>query len=257
MPNPQKIISYIDSGKGQTLVLIHPFPTDKTLWTPQQAELQKKFRVISIDLWGFGQSTLPEKNVATMTDYANEVKQLLDSLHIQQAIIGGESMGGYVALALLAKYPNTVKGLILSGTQAIASDQKTKQEDEDEANYVQAHGTEKLIKDFLPKALSPHASIQAKRTLLTIVERQHQNAVAAALRGIATRQDTSNVLAATNLPVLILTGNQDAVIPADQSEAIHKLAKNSKLVVFKNVGHLASLEQPKAWNKAVIDYFAP
>lgn len=252
----KKVISYTIAGKGQPLVLIHPFPTDKTLWAPQQATLQKHFRVITIDLWGFGQSTLLNKRAITMADYADEVKQLLDALHIQHAIIGGESMGGYVALAFLAKYPQAVNGLILSGTQAIAADQKMKEEDELQAREILAQGTHNLLADFMPKALSAQAPAQAKQYLFSIVQKQPAKAVALALCGIASRQDTSTILLNTKLPVLILTGDHDEIIPAQQSEEMHRLAKNSKLVVFKNVGHLASLEQAELWNCEVINYFA-
>lgn len=137
-----------------------------------------------------------------MTEYADEVKQLLDQLHIQKAIIGGESMGGYIALAFLQKYPASVSGF-----------------------------------------------------LQNILEAQPATAVASALRGMARREDTSDVLAATQLPVLIITGDQDAVILPQQSQNMHHLTKNSKLVTITHAAHLSSVEQPVVWNQAVIDMF--
>jgi len=89
-----QFISYTETGKGQPLVLIHAFPTDKRLWEPQHEGLKNQFHVISLDLWGFGESSPVDGNAVTMSEYADEIKKLLDHLQIKKAIIGGESMGG-------------------------------------------------------------------------------------------------------------------------------------------------------------------
>jgi pimeloyl-ACP methyl ester carboxylesterase len=123
------------------------------------------FRVITIDLWGFGHSAATDGKAVTMTDYADEVKTLLNQLHIQKAIVGGESMGGYIALAFLDKYPDSVQGLVLSDTQVTADSQEAKVKREKMAIDVLAHGSETLIRDFMPKALSPMASEQIKMNL--------------------------------------------------------------------------------------------
>ena len=100
-----RTISYTDTGSGKPLILIHAFPTDQQLWNQQIAPLKKHFRVITLDLWGFGQSAPTDGKAITMPQYADEVNALLEHLHIQHAIIGGESMGGYISLAFLQKYP--------------------------------------------------------------------------------------------------------------------------------------------------------
>lgn len=250
-----KYISYQDTGKGEALVLIHAFPTDQNLWKLQQDGLQSHFRVITLDLWGFGQSSPANGEAITMTDYADEIKQLLDQLHIKKAIIGGESMGGYIALAFYKKYPDKVKGLILSDTQSIPDSPEAKAKRESTAIDVLEHGPTNFINSFMPKALSPNASEQTKTFLKQILDKQKPNAIASALRGMALRNDTSDILANSRLPILIMTGSQDSLISPQQSENMHALAKNSKLIVIDNAGHLSSLEQPEEWNKTVIDMF--
>lgn len=227
-------IAYSAVGSGEPIVLIHAFPTDKELWLPQQAGLQKYFHIIAIDLWGFGGSSLLPKKTIGMTDYADEVNELLDHLHIQKAIIGGESMGGYVSLAFLEKYPEKVNGLILSDTESIADTEKNKHEAM--AADVLKTGTGPLIKEFMPETLTPNVSKTTYEFLENIMKRQSRYAMAAALRGIAERKDRSDVLAKTTLPILILTGDSDVVIPPVQSKNMHKLAKNSKLIIIKNSG---------------------
>lgn len=253
--NQHSFISYTDSGSGTPLVLIHAFPTDQRLWKPQQDELKTNFRVITLDLSGFGKANSANGEAITMADYATEVKDLLDKLHIEKAIIGGESMGGYIALAMLQKYPNSVAGLILSDTQSIADTAEIKDKRESNARDVLDHGTTNLIDGFIVKAVSPDASETTKTYLRAILDAQPATALASALRGMALRPDTSDLLSRTSIPVLIITGEQDALISPQQSANMHKLAKNSQLIVIPNAGHLSSLEQPEKWNQAVEDRF--
>lgn len=250
-----KFISFSDVGQGQPLILIHAFPTDMNLWLPQQNELKKYFRVITLDLWGFGQSEVVDGKAVTMTKYADEVKQLMNQLHIHKAIIGGESMGGYIALSFLKKYPDSIDGLILSDTQSIADSDEMKIKREAAAVDVMEHGTAQFIQNFMPKALSPNVSSETKQFLQALLEKQSKFAFASALRGMALREDTSNVLSDSQIPILIISGEKDILISPDQSKKMHLLAKNSKLIIIDNAGHLSSLEQPTAWNRAVIEMF--
>lgn len=251
----EHFIAYTEVGSGQPLVLIHAFPTDERLWEAQRAGLKEHFRVITLDLWGFGKSSSVDGQAVTMKNYADEVKKLLDQLSIQQAIIGGESMGGYVALAFLEAYPTYVKGLILSDTQSIADSDETKAKRETTARDVLENGTANVISGFMPKALTPNAPEQTRHYLQNIVESQTPTAVASALRGMALRSDTSTLLANTTLPILIITGDQDTLISPAQSENMHQLAKNSKLITLTNAAHLSNLEKPSEWNQAVVEMF--
>jgi pimeloyl-ACP methyl ester carboxylesterase len=250
----EKAISYTSTGKGQPLILIHAFPTGKNLWDPQVAELSKHFQVVTLDLWGFGQSAPTQGQAVSMQDYADEVNQVLDKLHLKKAIIGGESMGGYVALAFAKKYPEKVEGLILSNTQAIADNDAGKEKREKTASDILKNGTQPVVASFILNALSTHASPQTKEFLEKIVAAQSKEGMASALRGMGMREDTSSVLASTSVPVLIITSDNDNVITPEQSKQMHKLAKKSKLVVIKEAGHLSSLEKPNEWNKAVMDW---
>jgi pimeloyl-ACP methyl ester carboxylesterase len=250
----EHVISYTDSGKGTVLVLIPAFPTDKKLWLPQK-NLSRFFRVITIDLPGFGQSSPVYGQAITMTEYADVISQLLDQLHIKKSIIGGESMGGYIALEFLNKYPDKVQGLILSDTQAIADSEEVKAKREIAAIDILQNGTRHLIDTFVPTSLSHDASKQTQLFLKNIIQSQSTPAIASALRGMAIRRDTSNIIRSTSVPILIITGENDTLISPKQSNNMHLLAKSSKLVVIAKAGHLSSLEQPKVWNRAVIQMF--
>ena len=106
-------LAYTRRGQGIPLVLIHGFPLDHTSWDEVAPILENKFDVILPDLRGFGQSTTIESPYS-MADMADDIARLLDDLGIEKAAIAGHSMGGYVALAFLKKYPQRVIGLGLS-----------------------------------------------------------------------------------------------------------------------------------------------
>ena len=237
------------------LVLIHAFPTDQRLWKPQQDGLGQHFYIITMDLPGFGKSSTTNGQAITMDQYADHIKAALDAKNLKKIILGGESMGGYIALAFLKRYPEYVEMLVLSDTQVIADSAETKAIREAAAQDVLANGSAKLVNDFMQKALSASASEDTRKYLFNIASEQNPRAIASALRGMALREDTTEVLIKTDIPVLILTGDNDLVISSKQSEYMHKLAKNSRLVVIKNAGHLSNLEQPQQWNQAVLDMF--
>ena len=191
-----------------------------------------------------------------MDNYAEEVKDLLDQLPYSKSDYW-RRIHGRVCLVkpLQNNLSERVAGLVLSDTQSIADSPEAKAKREAAAIDVLAHGSSQLIHDFMPKALSPDASESTRTFLQTMAQEQAPTAIASALRGMALRQDTSNILSQTAIPVLIITGKQDALISPQQSDNMHALAKNSKLVVIPAAGHLSNLEQPKQWNKAVMDMF--
>jgi len=249
-------IEYDDVGNGMPLLLIHGFPLDRSLWRSQIEGLQSAARVIAPDLRGFGQSgDAPE--TMTMDEYAADLKALLDALNVKQAVVCGLSMGGYIALAFLAKYPGMLKGLILANTRAGADSEQAR-----EARYANAQkafdeGVPAIAEGMLPKMLTE--ATRANRDSLTAYVRSmmaHQPAkgVAAAQRGMAARPDRTSMLAAINIPTLIITGSADTLIPPSESEAMAKAIPGSKLVVVPDVAHLSNVENPDAFNAAVREF---
>lgn len=247
--------SYTDNGHGETIVLIHAFPADHHLWDAQIKTLSQKYRIITLDLKGFGSAIPTTGETVTMREYANQVKKLMDQLHIKKAIIGGESMGGYISLAFLKAYPNRLEGLILSNTQATPDTTQEKIADEKEAVDVLNKGTTQLVATFAPAVLSRNASHEMSMFVLNMFSNQKATGMASGLRGMAVREDTSKILAETSLPVLIISGDQDEVISPRESVNMSKYTKNSKLVLLKGAGHLTNIEKQDEWNAAVINYF--
>ena len=246
-------LEYDDVGIGISVLMIHGYPLDRALWRSQIEGLQGVARLIAPDLRGFGQSgDAPE--TMTMDDYASDLKALIDSLSLEQVVLCGLSMGGYVALAFLARYPQAVKGLILANTRAAADSEQAREGRYASVKKAFDEGVPAIAEAMLPKMLTED-TLANRPTLVTYVRSmmagQQASGVAAALRGMAARPDRGELLRSIDVPTLIITGGADTLIPASESEAMAGAIPGSRLVVIPGAAHLPNVEQPEAFNAAV------
>jgi 3-oxoadipate enol-lactonase len=249
-------MAYTDTGIGRPVVLIHGYPFNRTLWNEQVAALSSSYRVIVPDLRGFGDSEA-SAGTATMDQMAQDVTLLMNHLGIARATIGGLSMGGYVALALYKQLPSRVRALILADTRAQADTEETKQTRAQQAEKALAEGMAGIADAMLPKLLTPETVSKrpeiVKRVRDMMLKTKPQGA-AAALRGMAERDDQTELLAKISLPTLILVGAEDAITPVADSQKMHQAIAGSRLVVLENAGHVSNLERTEQFNQALLDF---
>ena len=248
-------IAYTDAGIGRPIVLIHGYPFNRSLWNEQVEALSSTCRVIAPDLRGFGESDAAA--TATMNEMAHDVAQLMDHLEITQAAIGGLSMGGYVALAFYKQFPSRVRALVLADTRAQADTEDAKQTREQQAKKALDEGMAGIADSMLPKLLTPetvskHPEI-VKRVRDMMLKTKPEGA-AAALRGMAERDDQTDLLAKVAVPSLILVGAEDAITPVADSEKMHQGIAGSRLVVLENAGHVSNLERTEQFNDALVGF---
>ncbi len=244
-------LEYDDIGNGLPLLLIHGFPLDRTLWRSQIAGLQHTYRVIAPDLRGFGKSSDTSGEAVAMDQYAADLKALLDSVNASPAVVGGISMGGYVALAFYAHYPDHVKGLILANTRAMPDSPEGKQGRLENAQKVGEVGPQFLVESMAPKMLGPSARPELAITVRGMMARQRAAGIMSALRGMAARPDRTPLLRFATVPALMITGSADALIPPSDSEIMHSLTPDSTLVNIPDAGHLSNLDKSDAFNDAL------
>lgn len=244
-------LEYDDIGNGVPLLLIHAFPFDRTMWRAQVAGLQLYYRVIAPDLRGFGHSSEADSSAISMEQYAADLRALLDSLNVKQAVIGGLSMGGYIALAFMAQYPERVKGLVLANTRALPDSDAARQTRHINAERLRAEGLSFLVDAMAPKMLGPTAKPDLTVTIRSIMTRQRANGLASALLGMAARPDRTALLPTIKVPTLIITGSADVLISPADSEAMQRAIPNSTLVSLPDAGHLSNLDKADAFNDAL------
>jgi len=249
-------MAYTDTGMGRPVVLIHGYPFNRSLWNEQVAELSHSYRVIVPDLRGFGESGASE-GPATMDRMAQDVALLLDHLGISRAVIGGLSMGGYVALAFYKQFPSRVRALILADTRAQADTEEGKQTRAQQAEKALAEGMAGIADAMLPKLLTPETVSKrpeiVKRVRDMMLKTKPQG-TAAALLGMAQRDDQTQLLPQISAPALIIVGAEDAITPVADSEQMHKAIAGSRLVVLENAGHVSNLERTEQFNQHLLDF---
>ncbi len=238
-----------------TLLLIHGFPQDHRLWAPQVQALADVADIIAPDLRGFGDGKgVP--TVMSMDDYASDLKALLDERKVERVVLCGLSMGGYVALAFLARWPERVQALILCNTRSNADTEEGRQARLETARNAFDKGVPVIARGMVPKVLSGKTQRERPELVASVeamMAQQSPDAVAAASRGMAERVDRTPMLGSIDVPVLIITGAHDELMPLATSTAMHAAIPHSRLVVLPGAAHLSNMEAPELFNQAVRD----
>jgi 3-oxoadipate enol-lactonase len=243
-------------NKKPTLIFIHGFPLDHSSWNRQVDALNDVANVLAPDLRGFGKDDRALPEVMTMEAYAEDLKVLLDEQGVEHAVLCGLSMGGYIALAFLAAWPERVAGLVLANTRANADDEQGRKGREETAQNAFDKGMEVMARGMLPKLLTDRTRNERPATaehIASIIAEQRPEAVAAAARGMAVRVDRLPQLPSITVPTLIITGSDDALMPLPTSQTMADAIPNSTLVVLPKAGHLSNVDAPEAFNAAIVD----
>lgn len=250
-------LAYRDSGNGLPVVFIHGHPFDQSMWNGQVAALSGSFRIITLDLRGYGASSVPTADSTTLDTLASDVNNLLDHLHIEKAVIAGLSMGGQIAMAFADRYPHRLAGVVLAACfpQADASDVALARRVS--ADRILNEGTLLPSLEMLPKLLSP-ASFKRHPELavqvLAMIARTPPAGAAAAMRGRSYRKDYTPALHRIAVPTLIFVGTQDGYTTVANATKMQQAIPHAQLEVLESVGHLPNLEAPDRFNAVLHEF---
>jgi pimeloyl-ACP methyl ester carboxylesterase len=234
-------INYSDTGKGAAVVLLHGFLENSTMWNDFVPELSKKYRIITIDLLGHGQ-THPLNYVQTMEDNADMVLSVLNELRIRKAIFAGHSMGGYVALAFADLFPNIVKGIALvnSTAKADSADRKINRDraivavKQNYASFVRMSVASLFSQDNRQRLENEIEAVKLE-ALKTPLQ-----GIVASLEGMKIRKDRETLFKDGKFPILLILGKKDPVLNYDEN-VVQQKHSSVELVTFGD-GHMSSIE---------------
>jgi 3-oxoadipate enol-lactonase len=254
-----RTIAYLDSAPGntalRTYVLLHAFPIGANLWEPQMRSIPAGWRLITPDLRGFGGSTEMESvGGVSMGDYAEDLVDLLDELGIERLVVGGASMGGYATLAFFQAAGDRVDALVLANTRAGADSPEARANRRNMLALLDREGPAGVAREMMPKLLGKstrESNPDIEANVRRLIKQQTPQAVRAAIQRMMHRPDSTPLLSQVAVPTLVVTGDEDELIPVDESRAIATAVKGASLVVIPRAGHLSNLEQPDAFNNAL------
>jgi 3-oxoadipate enol-lactonase len=223
------------------------------MWAAQLGLASGGWRIIAPDFRGMngGESDPP---AASVDDYAGDLVDLLDALHIEDVVVGGLSIGGYVAFALLRLAPNYIRALVLADTRAEPDTPEGVERRKIMRRLLDESGRDAVVDDMLPKLLSASA-LSGRRDLVEEVRRialsNSTPGIGGMIHALMTRPDATPVLSTVRCPTLILVGSEDAATPPPASEKMRQAIAGSELVVIPGAGHLSNMENPDVFNAAV------
>ncbi len=240
-----------------TALLLHAFPCDHRMWRAQAAGLRADgWRVLAPDLPGFGGTALPDAEPG-LDSVARVVLDLLDAEGVESALLGGLSLGGYVAMALLRMAPERFPAVMLCDTKASADAETARENRLRLAAAVSgdpASCGRILRQSVLPGLLGPTTFEQRPQVVAEVggwLDEAAPATVAWYQRAMAARPDSFATLQAVRGPALVLWGEEDALSPdADQQAMIEALAQ-PVAERLAGSGHLSSVEVPEAATEAI------
>ncbi len=250
-------ISYDDLGNGlMPVIFIHAFPLNKASWNRQTEFLQESHRVISYDIRGFGNSGIDEEEI-TISVMVNDLIRMMEMLGIEKAIICGISMGGYIALNAVTRFPDKFPALILSDTQCISDSEEARQKRFDNIELVKSGKVSEFSSAFVGKAFSKSTHSNNRELVddtLADIQKTNTQTIINTLLALANRTETCTHLKSIFKPTLILCGEEDLVTPPEKSAFMNEKISGSILHLIPGAGHFPNLEQPEVFNNHLKDF---
>ncbi|MBK6266419.1 alpha/beta hydrolase [Marivirga sp. S37H4] len=238
-------IHYEESGKGYPVILIHGYGETHHIWATYQERLSTKYRVLTPDLPGFGQSD-PLPYDLSLDMVANSIYDWLKKKNISECIIIGHSLGGYVTLEIAKKFPNIISGIGLLHSSAFSDSDEKKIGREKSIEFIQKHGVEKFIESFVPMLFNENTRDQHQKTIQMLIEEGKkipEKTMTDYMLAMRDRSDNIDLLKEFEKPLLFIFGEEDSSIPLAKSKEQIKYMQHPYLKSLPETGHMGMFEK--------------
>lgn len=245
-------VNYNDDGPDDApiIIFIHGFPFNKTTWNKQVAALKDNYRVIAYDVRGHGNSFAGNADFS-IDLFAKDLLGLMDALKIEKVVLCGLSMGGYIALNAVEKYPERFDALILSDTTCTADTPEAKEKRLKAIESIKKDGVEKFADESIKNLFAPESFATKKEEIAAVREmivNTSQQSLYKTLRAFYERKETCSRLQDINIPVLIMVGKEDKITPPAAAQLMHEKINGSLLKIIVHAGHLSNIENSSEFN---------
>jgi len=247
-----------DTGKenAQSIIFAHGFPFGKWMWDKQVKVLQKKYRCITYDIRGLGESYVGDGQY-TMEAFVYDLFSIINELKLVKPVLCGLSMGGYISLRAVEKDQEKFGGLILCDTKADADDDNGKLVRASKINQINTEGLEKFIDGFVIPLFSEEAPKEKKKLVNEVLEKCKKNnpvGVKGSLLAMISRTDTNKFLKKIKIPTLVISGSFDKLTPPVLMRDMSAKIKDSDFAIVPRAGHLTPVENPGGFNDLLLGF---
>jgi 3-oxoadipate enol-lactonase len=249
-------MSYRDLGEGDPLVLLHAFPLNGRMFAPQMKAFSGSHRVVAPDYPGFGRSprTPAQPDVHY---YAEGVRGLLDRLHLERVILGGVSMGGYVAFECMRLFPERISALVLANTRADPDSEEIRETRNEMALRVAQEGVGVLVELQMERLLSTDTlqnDEEAVESVRAMILDNSPDGVVAALGAMRERPDSTPLLGKIGVPTLVIGGEEDSIASPEIMGSMAAKIAGARHETIPRTGHLSNLEAPEKFNAILSEF---
>ncbi|MGH7498197.1 MAG: alpha/beta fold hydrolase [Gemmatimonadales bacterium] len=243
-------------GEGRAILFVHGYPLDRTIWADQIEGLEG-FRRIAPDLRGMGRSDAPDLGYSIGT-YADDLAALLDALRVEEVVLCGLSMGGYVMFEFLRRWRGRVRALVLMATRAEADSAEGRRARDTAAALVRDSGAGAIAASMLPKMLTPEtitALPEMAGRVRALMAATPVSGIVGALAAMRDRPDSTGLLPTLgNIPTLVIAGEEDQLIAPDVARRMADAIPGARFILIRGAGHLLSVEKGKEVARAMGEF---
>ena len=232
------------SSKKQAVIFIHGFPFDQSMWNSQVKHLSKNYCCITYDVRGFGESYVGDGQY-TMEAFASDLFSIMGELKLEKPVLCGLSMGGYIALRAAEREQSKFSGLILSNTKSDADTDAARLARAEKIDQINTEGVDNFVSEFVPNCFAEETIKKKKKIYEDILNRSKTNdpvGLKGALLAMACRTSTTEFLKEINVPVLLIAGSLDKLMPPPVMREMSEKIKDSEFGIAPRAGHLAPVE---------------
>lgn len=248
------MLHFFEKGQGHPLLFLHGFCESGEMWRYFAESLSTQYRVICPDLPGFGDSVLT-RPIQSLDEVAEQLESWLQELQIQNPIVLGHSLGGYVALALLERMGDRIRAIGLLHSTAFEDDLEKKEMRNRILTFLKKHGAVKFVTSFVPQLFPEHRRIELAEAMEQAIEDGKRSSLEGLLAytvAMRDRKDRMEVLHQFAGPKLLLAGTLDASVKIESSRA--QQGAYTHYTELEGVGHLGMVEE-KEKTLAVVESF--
>jgi pimeloyl-ACP methyl ester carboxylesterase len=241
-------IFYTEYGKGFPIVLLHGFCETQEIWDGIGQDLSDEFRVIAPDLPGFGKSPLPTGDLS-LVHVADLLSEWLDAIHIEQCILIGHSLGGYVTLAFANKYPQYLKAFGLFNSSAMADGPEKRANRDKLIEFIRNEGVGLFIRTFVPSLFYPervHEFRDVVERIKYLGAETDPETVIAYASAMKNRPDLTELLTRYSDKVLLIAGMEDQNVPLAVSQRMARSLDQRHVHILPETAHMTMFEQKDA-----------
>jgi len=245
-------LSIYEKGEGKAILLIHGFPMNASIWNKFSARLSSSFKVISVDLPGFGGSPLLPGQFS-LEDVADVIIKNLKRKEISQVIPIGHSLGGYVVLAMVNKAPELFPGFGLFHSTALADSPEKKESRNKVIEFIKKNGGKAFTSNFIAPLFSnsEHPDVPFVREMNMKTEAP---TLIAYLKAMRDRQDKLDLLESFKKPILIIAGAKDPGIPVSSIHEQSRLSSNVTVKILGDQAHMGLVEDVETTSSIVYEF---